>query len=527
MRSVSGRGTARCHAQARASGRARPALRSFRAPAQRRRNLVCHQSRQAGNGLRATSLDAPVQQTQRDAVSEEWFRWDRHWWPVELLYNAEDADPARPLRTTLLGEDFVLWKTGGQWRAARDACPHRLAPMSEGRVDADGTLVCSYHGWRFSESGNCVDIPQADTEAALRTACSSPRSCLSTVPVRAFAGALWLWPDGTPEGAAVADATPPVVPVGFDEFMEYSGRVNPESTRGYTRLLPYGYDVLVENLADPSHIPVSHHKVMPGVTRDNATHLRMSEDAFVHEWGWATAQRDGAASATAALAPPIGAFSFNSVFKPGNHGHVEVRGPSLIEYRYADSADVREEKWISTVLMAVPVAPGRSRAFVFGWNAKDHAAAVAARSEAGGEEGGGTKSGSFVGGGGGLRQVVFGLLPKWIFHMLSHKIFDSDGVFLHMQDKQLRHRGGRWASAYYCPTSADKAIIAFRKWLDGPGGGGPQWAPGTPAADEREIPREVLLDRYTSHTRDCKVCKKASALRQSFMFVDWVHADVK
>lgn len=32
-------------------------------------------------------------------------------------------------------------------RAFRDSCPHRLAPLSEGRVDKEtGNLSCNYHG---------------------------------------------------------------------------------------------------------------------------------------------------------------------------------------------------------------------------------------------------------------------------------------------------------------------------------------------------------------------------------------------
>lgn len=36
----------------------------------------------------------------------------------------------------------------------------RLAPLSEGRVEPDGTLSCAYHGWRFAADGTCVAIPQ-------------------------------------------------------------------------------------------------------------------------------------------------------------------------------------------------------------------------------------------------------------------------------------------------------------------------------------------------------------------------------
>ena len=42
-----------------------------------------------------------------------------------------------------------------------DACPHRLAPLSDGRIDKWGRLQCAYHGWCFNGSGHCKLIPQA------------------------------------------------------------------------------------------------------------------------------------------------------------------------------------------------------------------------------------------------------------------------------------------------------------------------------------------------------------------------------
>eukprot|EP00971_Amphidinium_carterae_P168400 3336522-Amphidinium_carterae.2 len=39
-------------------------------------------------------------------------------------------------------------KQMGEWHVMLDACPHRSAPLSEGRVEEDGTLLCSYHAWR-------------------------------------------------------------------------------------------------------------------------------------------------------------------------------------------------------------------------------------------------------------------------------------------------------------------------------------------------------------------------------------------
>jgi len=33
-------------------------------------------------------------------------------------------------------------------------------PLSEGRVEDDGSLFCSYHGWRFDGKGDLVASPQ-------------------------------------------------------------------------------------------------------------------------------------------------------------------------------------------------------------------------------------------------------------------------------------------------------------------------------------------------------------------------------
>ena len=49
------------------------------------------------------------------------------------------------------GEDF----------AVSSRCRHQLADLSGGRVDADGCLVCPWHGARYDvRSGRMVDGPQ-------------------------------------------------------------------------------------------------------------------------------------------------------------------------------------------------------------------------------------------------------------------------------------------------------------------------------------------------------------------------------
>ena len=66
------------------------------------------------------------------------FDWRRAWYAVAVV-DSLDADI--PMALTVLGVPMAFWRDAeGVWRALHDECPHRLAPLSEGRVEADGTL---------------------------------------------------------------------------------------------------------------------------------------------------------------------------------------------------------------------------------------------------------------------------------------------------------------------------------------------------------------------------------------------------
>ncbi len=60
----------------------------------------------------------------------------------------------QPARVTLAGQDYALFRDhSGRVGALVDRCPHRFAPLSRGRVRADGRLACAYHGWHFDRDG--------------------------------------------------------------------------------------------------------------------------------------------------------------------------------------------------------------------------------------------------------------------------------------------------------------------------------------------------------------------------------------
>lgn len=55
-------------------------------------------------------------------------------------------------------EALVLFRTPAGISCLRDLCPHRFAPLSEGRLIGD-EIECPYHGWRFNGAGHCTKIP--------------------------------------------------------------------------------------------------------------------------------------------------------------------------------------------------------------------------------------------------------------------------------------------------------------------------------------------------------------------------------
>eukprot|EP00960_Hanusia_phi_P036418 752303-Hanusia_phi.AAC.5 len=100
------------------------------------------------------------------------------WYPV---MPSKDLKKDQPNPIVLLGLDLVVWwhQPSGTWSCFADECPHRLAPLSEGRIDKNGNLQCAYHGWEFNQEGGCERIPQDATE---QMKCDK-KACAKSYPV--------------------------------------------------------------------------------------------------------------------------------------------------------------------------------------------------------------------------------------------------------------------------------------------------------------------------------------------------------
>jgi phenylpropionate dioxygenase-like ring-hydroxylating dioxygenase large terminal subunit len=171
--------------------------------------------------------------------------WSDHWYPVAYL---RDLDRHRPAAFTLLEQDLVVWwdRAGGRWRAFADICPHRLVPLSEGRINEEGQLECPYHGWTFAGDGRCTAIPQAEPGSRpveRRSACRSYATAEGQGLLFVFAG-----------DAAAATAVPlPLVPL-LEDTAD-----GPWLVQDTFRDLPMDALTLLENVLDVSHVNYTHH----------------------------------------------------------------------------------------------------------------------------------------------------------------------------------------------------------------------------------------------------------------------------
>ncbi|KAL9455427.1 hypothetical protein AB3S75_010784 [Citrus x aurantiifolia] len=82
---------------------------------------------------------------------------------VKPLLHISHFSPIPTLFLRVLGLDVVVWwdRNENACKVFDDTCPHRLALLSEGRIDQWDKLQCVYHGWCLNGSGDCKFIPQA------------------------------------------------------------------------------------------------------------------------------------------------------------------------------------------------------------------------------------------------------------------------------------------------------------------------------------------------------------------------------
>ncbi|CAL4936568.1 unnamed protein product [Urochloa decumbens] len=370
--------------------------------------------RRRGAQLSASAVAADTTPRAEHAPSpsmSEQFDWLDHWYAFAPVC---DLDPGAPHGKTVLGLAVVAWydRGAGEWRVFDDACPHRLAPLSEGRIDGKGRLQCVYHGW------------------------------LNNI--------LWFYPRTEPEYKDVLQRKrPPYVPEIDDPgFVTVYG----------IRDLPYGYDILLENLLDPAHVPYAHKGVMHGIGQ--------KEDP-----GRVDYDKEGGGPITM----KIEEANIEGFVSPQDLDYFQFVAPITL----VGSLFLQPDEGKKTVLVffCVPVAPGRSRVI---WAFPNP------------------------------RNVGVWHVPRWLYHVGQNLILDSDIFLLHVEERKFAAAGlDNWQKACYVPTSSDDMVIAFRNWFRKFCNNRVGWA--TPQVDH--LPptptKDQLMERYWSHVVQCTSCSAA------------------
>jgi phenylpropionate dioxygenase-like ring-hydroxylating dioxygenase large terminal subunit len=364
------------------------------------------------------------------------FDFFQHWYP---LLPVEDIDPQKLTTAKLLGIPLVIWqpRSSSTYQIFLDRCPHRLAPLSEGRIDESGNLMCSYHGWQFDTQGNCTRIPQADNPELI--AQKSQDFCATVFPSCQANDLLWVWMDADSPEIAAQTPLPLSTKIDANKGFVWSSMV---------RDLEYDWQTLVENVADPSHVPFAHHGIQGNRDRAMAIPLKIVRSTID--------------LIEAEVDKP---FQTKITFEPPCHLEYDIILPG-------------GDKQIGLVTYCLPVAPGKSRLVAqFPRN---------------------------------FAQKFHALTPRWWEHLQTRNlVLDGDMVLLHQQESFLQDK--HWKTAYKMPTSADRLVIEFHSWFDRYCGGKLPWdkvGVSNSSSSTLETPREVLLDRYHQHTQHCSSCRQ-------------------
>jgi len=93
-------------------------------------------------------------------------RYMRQFWHPVLRAEELPVRAALPLK--ILGEEFTVYRgESGTPYVVGPRCPHRGTQLSVGWVEKE-CIRCRYHGWQFSSSGQCTEIPANSAEYAAK-----------------------------------------------------------------------------------------------------------------------------------------------------------------------------------------------------------------------------------------------------------------------------------------------------------------------------------------------------------------------
>nr|GLL32770.1 protein TIC 55, chloroplastic [Ipomoea trifida] len=335
------------------------------------------------------------------------YNWAEEWYPLYLAKNVPDD---APLGLTVFDKQVVLYRDGGGvLRCFEDRCPHRLAKLSEGQL-FDGKLECLYHGWQFDGDGKCVKIPQLPEDAKIpRSACAKPYE------IRDSQGVIWIW---------MSHKTPPKPEkIPWFENFDRPGFRDVSTTHE----LPYDHSILLENLMDPAHVPISHDRTDFTAKREDAGPLffevtERTGRGFAGWWGRKSDQ---------------GKPNYIPNF-------LRFEAPCVLQNNREIIGENGAKDYFSGLFLCRPSGQGKSMLIVRFGNTREAP---------------------------GLLKII----PEWFFHQNAGKVFEQDMGFLSSQNETLMKERVPTKELYLNLRSSDTWVAEYRKWMDKVGHGMPYY----------------------------------------------------
>jgi phenylpropionate dioxygenase-like ring-hydroxylating dioxygenase large terminal subunit len=167
----------------------------------------------------------------------------------------------------VLGSDLVVYRTeAGEPVCLDDVCPHRLAPLSMGKLRGDA-VECGYHGMTFGSDGRCIRIPgQKLIPANAKVPC---------YPLHEKMGLVWIWP-GDPD---LADASL------IYDLPQYNA-AGWHAAHGDALRIEANYLNLADNLCDPAHVSFVHLSTLGNSASEEIPVEHIFKDKGVLVWRW-------------------------------------------------------------------------------------------------------------------------------------------------------------------------------------------------------------------------------------------------
>jgi phthalate 4,5-dioxygenase len=112
----------------------------------------------------------------------------RSYWIPALLGEELPEPDCPPVRVTLLSERMIAFRDSeGRLGLLDEFCAHRGVSLWFGRNEECG-LRCSYHGWKYDVTGQCVDVPNEPEHSAF-----AKKVRLKSYPLAERGGVLWTY----------------------------------------------------------------------------------------------------------------------------------------------------------------------------------------------------------------------------------------------------------------------------------------------------------------------------------------------